>query len=78
MTITGGPAVIRPSGDAGLNTIIPCIVRDSAGEYVGKVQIGTNGTLTFFIGSPLASTNFTASGTKGIPAGWSVTFNCGN
>jgi hypothetical protein len=68
-SITGLPAAIQPA--AGTRTI-PCYWVDNGSTVAGFLQLtASSGTM-----GPNSNTGtFTGSGTKGIPAGWSVTYS---
>ncbi len=70
-TVTGLPAAVVP----GAAVQVPCILEDNGVLIVGSAVIASGGTvITFSMGSPLSATGFTNSGTKGLPAGWSIMF----
>lgn len=62
MTLTGLPLWLRPTA----SVTLPHIVKDNGVLTVGRVIIGTDGTMTF--SKDANGTAFTSSGTKGIPA----------
>jgi hypothetical protein len=80
LTMTGLPAAVRP----GTATVtVPCWVRDNTNTGMAALAIVDN---TGFIEFRIAKTNavanfdqylaagFTAAGSKGLPAGWSITY----
>ena len=71
LTLPSLPAAVQP----GNTVVIPCIVvNNGIGNHEsGQVTI-SGSTMTFAMGSPLSSTGFTASGVKGLPIGWSITY----
>lgn len=74
MTMTGLPAAITP---AAVKAWVPSIVEDNATLTPGFVNVNTANTLTFAkcnATPSCLSTNFTASGTKGLGSGWSITY----
>jgi hypothetical protein len=71
MTLTGMPVSIRP---AQVHTVITR-VQDNGTNQVGVASIATSGTITFGLGA--AGGNFTGSGTKGLPGGWSLHYELG-
>lgn len=71
MTITGQPAAIRPV--TARPNWFANVQDNSAAGFAGRVDIGTDGVLTFYTTS--TGTGFTASGTKGISGGITLTYN---
>lgn len=71
MTMTGLPVAVRPLN----NTTVNCeVLRDNGiNGNSGSCTILTT-TIQFLIGDPKSGTGFTASGSKGISAGWSITY----
>ena len=67
-TLTGMPAGLRPAG----TRLVPSIYVSNSNTFPGDASVGTGGTLTFQIGSPLG--NPASTGICGLPAGWSVTY----
>lgn len=59
-TITGAPTGIRPTRAQSM----VCVIRDNGATAFGRATMGTDGTLTFGVGS--VSGAFTASGAKGV------------
>lgn len=73
-TATGVPAAIRPATQKTISTY----VADTgiANLFPAIVQVQTDGTLEFFIDSPFSATGFTNdSNVKGLPVGWSITYD---
>lgn len=73
MTMTGLPAAVRPVSVANVH----CTVNDVSLPYPAQAVIqAAASTITFSIcnGSSFQTTGFTPSGTKGIPAGWQMTY----
>ena len=74
MTITGMPAAIQSATKlARINTY----VQDNGSQVPGMITVtGASSTITFWMTSSdiYGTANFTASGTKGIPQGWNVTY----
>jgi hypothetical protein len=71
MTMTGLPAVCTP----GIPVQVTCGVQDDNSSYIGQANIAASGTaIVFAVDSPLSGAGFTNPGTKGIFAGWSITF----
>jgi hypothetical protein len=69
LTMTGVPAALHPTN----------IKHSAGGAYIdngnaelSRVIVNTNGSIGFQGGSPLSAAPFTASGTKGIEAGWTI------
>jgi hypothetical protein len=74
MTITGVPSEYAPNIGSGAR--VPCCVIDNNVEYVGACNVNASGTISFSIdaGSGLSTGAFTASGVKGTPTGWTITY----
>lgn len=79
MTVTGVPVAARPSV---ARTVMCGIIRDNgSGIYFARATIGTTGTITFVLlgvgaapGKLSDGQSFTASGSKGLEAGWCVSY----
>jgi heme/copper-type cytochrome/quinol oxidase subunit 3 len=77
MTITNLPEDIWPSD----SRVIPTMVLDVTNPYFGMVNLTTGATMTFSISTvsgstvSVTSTGFTASGNKGLAAGWLITYS---
>jgi hypothetical protein len=70
-TVTGLPAAVVPAAAVQ----VPCILTNNGTLVSGTAAIASGGsTITFSMGSPLSTTGFTNSGTKGLPQGWSIMF----
>jgi hypothetical protein len=70
MTITGTNA---PSSGASSGCSVACFVEDNGTIQLGSGVQPNGGNLTFGKGSS-ASGGFTSSGTKGLPANWTITY----
>lgn len=71
LTMTGLPAACQPATVA----LVNCVLNNNTTTVAGIAHIAAAGsTITFYMGSPLSATGFTTSGTKGLPAGWSITY----
>lgn len=72
MTLTGLPSSIQPA----IGFAMPCSLRDNGSGHIGQAGYVTAAadTITFAMGSPLSSAGFTASGSKGLPAGWQIRY----
>lgn len=72
MEMTGLPAAVLPANDRRISTI----VRDNTSDgNFAQASIDVSAALIhFWIGDPLAFAGFTASGLKGLLAGWSITY----
>jgi len=75
MTLTGLPSGaqwLSPDRDV----IVPCILTDNGGLVIGSAEITVAAptVATFRMGSPLVTTGFTASGTKGLPADFEFSY----
>ena len=69
LSVTGAPAFLTPSrGQSAM-----CIVRDNGSQYPGIANV-FGGTITYALYSP-ALANFTAAGSKGIPANQTFTYS---
>lgn len=68
MTMTTLPSAIRPS----FNQLVPILVSDNGGTFLGFASFTDSGTVTFSIGTAdgsnvgVQSTGFTSSGSKGL------------
>lgn len=78
LTMTGLPTIIRP---ASLKDV-PCNIQDDTlALHSALARIDSTGVITFAIGTVVAArlhfnpNSFTPSGTKGVPAAWSVTYS---
>jgi hypothetical protein len=78
LTMTGLPAAVRPT--ARRTAFDPLLFNNSLAQptYMGRADVASAGTITFALldqATALFSTSgFTASGTKGLHAGWSITY----
>ncbi len=76
LTMTGLPAVCTPGG----GPRVPCMLQNNSfGDILGEAVVGNGGVITFQIStgtSPIqcAANGFTASGTKGLQQGWTITY----
>lgn len=73
MTMTGLPSACIPQTGAAL---VSCIMEDNGNASIGgwaQVQSGT-GVIVFGTGINNNQSGFTNSGTKGLPAGWTITY----
>lgn len=68
MTLTGMPSSIRPTVAQNWLTRLT----DNTVVGHGIASVGTNGTVTF--GNGITGGTFTASGTKGLPGGWTLNY----
>jgi hypothetical protein len=72
MTLTGAmPAAFKPSTP---RTVVSVGMRDNGVEAGGVAVIDAAGVVTFGIGINNAPAGFTAANSKGLQAGWSVTY----
>lgn len=71
MTMTGLPSQVTPPT---IGTVVPCFIQDNGATLLGWATINTSGVITFLLGTNPSSTGFTASGTKGLPSGWTITY----
>jgi len=71
MTMTGLPAAVTPS----IAVSVPTIVTDNGTVVIASASIAAAGTtITFACDQPFSSTGFTASGTKALAAGWTISY----
>lgn len=68
MTLAGIPAAIRPTQTLTYITRLT----DNGTVVLGTASISTGGTITF--GNGITAGNFTNSGNKGLPSGWTLTY----
>ena len=72
LTMTGLPSQCIPQTGAAL---IACMLQDNGASLGGWAAINSGtGTITFGTGFNNNQSGFTAAGTKGLPAGWTVTY----
>lgn len=79
MSLSGLPAAITPSG----TRVVPCFVGDDSTTKYGGAIVGSDGTITFSLAQQHgggvfvfpATGIFTASGSKGLVAGWMIQFS---
>ncbi len=69
-TITGLTAAITPTT---IHQGLPVVVEDNGVNIIGRADVGSNSIITLFYGA--ASSVFTNSGPKGLPAGAVITYN---
>jgi len=67
-TITGLPAAVQQNP-----VVVPCVLTNNGTSVMGSATL-SGSTITFAMGSPLSATGFTSSGTKGLPAGWTLMY----
>lgn len=73
--MTGLPAAVTPQSGA---STIPCTLVDNGVSILGWAQVNSGtGTITFGFGAANNQSGFTASGSKGLAAGWSITYSIG-
>lgn len=71
MTMTGLPAACTPTNAVRFSTVVV----DSSNENHAMALIAAAGTtITFYTDANLSATGFTGSGTKGLGAGWTITY----
>lgn len=72
MTLTGIPVALRPLSGA---LTCACLLEDNSAVLGGWAVISSGtGIITFGTGFNNNAAGFTASGTKGLPAGWTVMY----
>lgn len=69
MTLTNIPTALQPSAAS----FCPCIVTDDGNSLMGGAYI-SGSTITFYVDATLSATGFTNTGTKGLPSGWTITY----
>lgn len=69
MTLTGLPAGYAPG--TGSVRLVPCFVINAGLTIIGMASVSVNGVITFYTSS---GGGFSATGTKGLPAGWTVIY----
>lgn len=69
LTMTGLPTTVQPSTAA----YVPCILTDNGTAVHGAASV-SGSTITFSCDQPFSTTGFTATGTKALPAGWSISY----
>jgi hypothetical protein len=74
MTMTGLPSVVVPTSGG---RIVSAILLDNGINVGGWAQVTTANTIVFGTGINNNMTGFTAAGTKGLPAGWSIVYPLG-
>jgi len=72
MTMTGVPSLCTPSSGA---SICSTMLEDNGSNVGGWAQVTTGNTINFGVGINNNQSGFTNSGTKGLPAGWCVTYS---
>jgi hypothetical protein len=80
LTMTGVPAACRPSASKWAMSLVV----DESLTSVGGALVGTGGTITFYQAlddqgtgtnrTDISASGFLNSGTKGLPAGWSISY----
>lgn len=72
LTMTGAPAAVRPVTAARVGATFAV---DNNTLVAANFSIATGGTITFGMGAGFSGTGFTNSGTKGLGAGWSISYS---
>lgn len=72
MTMTGVPAACNPATGA---SFCACMLEDNGSNIGGWAQVTTGNTINFGTGINDNASGFTGSGTKGLPAGWTVVYS---
>lgn len=73
MTMTGLPAVVAPTNNS--NVVSVSMMDNSINKMAWAYVIGGGNSITFGFGPDGSATGWTNSGTKGLVAGWTVTYN---
>jgi hypothetical protein len=78
MVLAGVPVAIRPSA----GRVAKCFVEIGTDVIDGSATVDSSGNITFgasdtttLAGRVVYSANFTASGSKGLPAGWFIAYS---
>lgn len=76
MTMTGLPAAVIPVSGA---STVACVLQDNGAKLGGWAQVnaGGPGTIVFGAGINNNQAGFTATGTKGLNAGWCISYPLG-
>jgi hypothetical protein len=74
MTLSAVPTAIRPANQI---TVHCTNLIDNGAVVGGWATVGTNGVVTFGLGVNGDAAGFTASGTKGLSSGWTITYPVG-
>ncbi len=76
MTMTGLPAAVIPVSGA---STVACVLQDNGAKLGGWAQVnaGGPGTIVFGAGINNNQTGFTAASTKGLSAGWCISYPLG-
>jgi hypothetical protein len=69
LTMTGLPTTVQPSNAA----YVPCNVTDNGNVVFGAASV-SGSVITFSCDQPFSTTGFTNSGTKALPAGWTISY----
>lgn len=72
MTMTGVPANCNPSTGA---SVVACVLESNGVNVGGWAAITTGNQINFGTGIDNLATGFFPTGTKGLPAGWAVTYS---
>ena len=70
-TMTGIPAIVNP-GNA--NFAVPGVFTDNGINVHGWAFNGVEGTIAFRTEAPISAAGWTSSGTKGLPADWTIIY----
>jgi hypothetical protein len=71
LTMTGLPSAVQPT----VAVYVPCLCYDTSTNVIASASIAASGsTITFGMGASFSATGFTGSGTKGLQAGWQITY----
>jgi hypothetical protein len=69
MTLTNIPTALQPTR----NAFCACILHDNTTNLMGAALV-SGSSITFYIDEPLSAAGFTNSNVKGLPAGWTITY----
>lgn len=71
MVLSGVPAIVTPAA----NKYVPCVVVDNGVNTAALASVTNANTIEFFLLTGVTYTgSFTGSGTKGLAAGWTISY----
>lgn len=69
LTMTGLPAACQPASTA----LTTCVATDNGTSVVASASV-SGSTITFATDAPFSASGWTNTGTKGLPAGWTISY----